>query len=151
MLRHLIRSTIDRYSAGALFLRNIRDLLDQRDQARVTPWGFTLAGHEGMASGSFEPHEVALVRKLLQNVDVFINVGANVGYYCCHALSLGKPVIAIEPLARNLRYLLKNIRNNGWAKQAQIFPVAVGRGTNILEMWGGGHRCIACEGMGVHT
>jgi hypothetical protein len=60
-----------------------------------------------------------------------------VGYYCCHTLGLGKPVIAVEPIARNLYYLLKNIRNNGWATEAQVYPVAVGCGTDILEMCGG--------------
>lgn len=89
-----------------------------------------------MASGDFEPQETKLVRDLLSRVDILVDVGANVGYYCCHALSLGKPVIAIEPITRNLHYLLKNIRSNGWAKQAQVFPVALWRDTEILEMWG---------------
>ncbi|EKD98146.1 MAG: hypothetical protein ACD_23C00564G0002 [uncultured bacterium] len=79
-------------------------------------------------------------------MDVLINVGANVGYYCCHALSLGKPVIAIEPIARNLHYLLTNIRNNGWERQAEVFPVAVGDGANILQMWGGGTGASLIKG-----
>ena len=82
----------------------------------MTPWGFSLAGHETMAAGKFYPQETRLVRDLSQEVDVLVNVGVNVGYYCCHALSLGKPVIAVEPIARNLHYLLKNICNHGWAK-----------------------------------
>lgn len=102
-----------------------------------TPWGFTLVGHSAMARGAFEPEETAIVRRLLQEVDVLVNVGANVGYYCCHALSLGKPVIAVEPIVGNLHYLLKNIHDNGWAQQAQVFPVAMGTNTDILQMWGG--------------
>lgn len=146
MLRTLIRSTIERFPTVSLFLRNTRDLLDQRDPPKMTPWGFTLAGHAAMASGTFEPQETRLVRDLLQDVDVLVNVGANVGYYCCHALSLGKPVTAVEPIRRNLHYLLKNIRNNGWATQAQVFPVALGRDTNILEMWGGGTGASLVKG-----
>ncbi len=69
---------------------------------------------------------------------VLVNVGANVGYYCYHALSMGKPVIAVEPNTRNLHYLLKNIQNNGWAKLAEVFPVAMGSGADILQMWGEG-------------
>ncbi len=91
-----------------------------------------------MADGTFEPEETEVVRMLLQEVDLLVNVGANVGYYCCHALSLGKQVIAVEPIARNLHYLLTNIRNNGWARQAEIYPVALGRETDVLQMWGGG-------------
>jgi FkbM family methyltransferase len=90
-----------------------------------------------MASGQFEPEETRIVLELLREVDVLVNVGANVGYYCLHALSQGKEVIAIEPIARNLHYLLKNIAANGWARNAEVFPIAVGRETDVLQMWGG--------------
>ena len=146
LIRKLIRSAIEPFPAVMLFMRNMRDFLDQRDPPRPTPWGFTLAGHKAMAEGTFEPDETSLVRMLIQEVDVLVNVGANVGYYCCHALSLGKPVIAIEPIARNLHYLLKNIRNNGWSSQAQVYPVALGCDTDILEMWGGGTGASLVKG-----
>ena len=133
-IKSLLRSIIGYCPSLALFLRTLRDQMDQGQIPKMTPWGFTLAGHEAMATGTFEPQETKLVRHLLGEVNLLVNVGANVGYYCCHALSLGKPVIAVEPIARNLRYLLKNILNNGWATEAQVYPVAVGRGTDILEM-----------------
>ncbi|MFO1422288.1 MAG: hypothetical protein U1F70_01345 [Candidatus Competibacteraceae bacterium] len=106
-IKSLLRSVVERFPLFALFLRALRDQLDQRQPPKITPWRFILAGHEGMASGEFEPLETRLVRDLLGEVDLLVNVGANIGYYCCHALSLGKPVIAMEPIARNLRYLLK--------------------------------------------
>lgn len=99
-----------------------------------------------MAAGTFEPEETELVRTLLQEADVLVNIGANVGYYCCHALSLGKPVIAVEPIARNLHYLLTNIRNNDWSRQAEVFPVALGGKTDILQMWGGGTGASLIKG-----
>jgi FkbM family methyltransferase len=74
-------------------------------------------------------------------VDVLVNVGANVGCYCCHALSLDKRVVAIEPIARNLHYLLRNVVENGWAQQCEIFPVALAAQTDVLRMWGGLARC----------
>lgn len=138
MIKNLIKSAIERFPALALFYRNSRDLLDQRQLPHKTPWDFSFAGHDAMANGEFEPEETRIVRKLLMDVDVLVNIGANVGYYCCHALSMGKPVVAIEPNTRNLHYLLKNIQNNGWAKQAEVFPVAMGEGIDILRMWGGG-------------
>jgi len=146
MLRALIRSRIDRNPNLALFLRNIRDLLDRRDSPRATPWGFKLSGHAAMAEGVFEPEETRLVRDLLQDVDILVNVGANIGYYCCHALSLGKPVIAVEPITRNLHYLLQNIRINGWAEQSEVYPVALGSASGILEMWGGGTGASLIKG-----
>jgi FkbM family methyltransferase len=145
-MKILIKSLVDRIPSLALFYRNSRDLLDQRHPPRKTPWGFTFAGHDAMAEGSFEPEETKVVRRLMADVDVLVNIGANVGYYCCHALSLGKPVIAAEPNTRNLHYLLKNIQNNGWSSQAEVFPVAIGAGANILQMWGGGTGASLVKG-----
>ncbi len=146
MIREILRTVLEHVPVLAQFLRNSRDLLDQRLPAKKTPWGFTLAGHDAMAAGTFEPEETVLVRKLLQEVDVLVNVGSNVGYYCCHALSMGKPVIAVEPIARNLNYLLTNIRNNGWSQQAEVFPVALGAAPDILQMWGGGTGASLIKG-----
>jgi len=99
-----------------------------------------------MASGTFEPQETRLVRDLLEGIDIFVNVGANVGYYCCHALSMGKPVIAVEPVVRNLHYLMRNIVENGWERQVEIFPLAVGARSDILKMWGGGTGASLIKG-----
>ena len=66
-----------------------------------------------------------------------MDVLVNVGYYCCHALSLDKPVIAVESISRNLQYLMRNITENGWAEQAEIFPVALGTKADVLKMCGG--------------
>jgi hypothetical protein len=146
MIRKLLRTTLEHFPVAAQFLRNNRDLLDQSAPAKMTPWGFTLSGHASMAEGTFEPEETKIVRKLLEEVDVLVNIGANVGYYCCHALSLGKSVIAVEPIARNLHYLLTNIRNNGWSQQAEVFSVALGGRADILQMWGGGTGASLIKG-----
>ena len=146
MIRTIVRNSLEQVPSVALFVRNMRDLLDQRQAARRTPWGFTLAGHEVMASGTFEPEETALVRELLQDADVLVNVGANVGYYCCHALSMNRPVIAVEPNARNLHFLLRNLRDNGWSQRAEVFPVALAAESDILTMWGGGTGASLVKG-----
>lgn len=145
-MRDILRNLVDRSPSVALAYRNLRDLMDTHQPAIKTPWGFTLAGHKLMASGLFEPKETALVRELLKEVDLLVNVGANVGYYCCHALEMGKKVVAVEPIYRNLHYLLKNIRNNGWSRSAEIYPVALGAQTDILEMWGGGTGASLIKG-----
>ena len=136
-MRKIIRSAIDEFPTIANLARSIRDQLDRRDTARTTPWGFKLAGNVNMASGCFEVVETQVVRRLLQDVDILINIGANIGYYCCHALSLGKPVIAVEPIPRNLYYLMNNLRINGWANHVEVFPVALSAEPGILEMYGG--------------
>ena len=138
MIRSTVRSVVERSPRVARIYREVRDQLDQGAPAVVTPWGWTLRGHPTMAGGGHEPNETRLVRELLQDVDVLVNVGANVGYYCCHALELGKTVIAIEPVARNVRYLLANIDDNGWGNRAEVFPVALGAESGVQTIYGGG-------------
>ncbi len=116
--------------------RNTREQIDLMEEPKTTPWGFKLAGNKAMANGTFEPDETKLVRYLLQDVDVLVNVGANVGYYCCHALNMGKPVIAFEPINRNVHYLCKNIKVNGWVG-AEIYPIALSNKVGLLDIYGG--------------
>lgn len=138
MIKRLLRAVFEAFPGVALLARNLRDQFDRRAPFITTPWGFLLAGHGAMARGEFEPEETQLVSRLLDDVEVFVNVGANIGYYCCHALNRGIGVIAVEPMERNLHYLLKNIHGNGWAGKAQVFPVAAGAATSVLQMWGSG-------------
>lgn len=146
MIKKTIKLLVESFPTFAQIYRNTRDLLEQRRQGLKTQWGFTFAGHDSMARGCFEQNETKIVRKILLDIDLLVNIGANVGYYCCHALSMNKPVIAIEPNIRNLHYLIKNIQNNSWANLAEIFPVALGEQTGILEMWGSGTGASLIKG-----
>ena len=51
-----------------------------------TSMGFKFIGNSLMESGQFEQLESEWVRRIIKDADVFVNVGANVGYYCCIAL-----------------------------------------------------------------
>lgn len=133
-----MRKFLKSLPGSVLIYRFIRDVLDRGQPLLPTPWGFLLSGNRVMASGSFEPNETRLLQTLLPNVEIFVNVGANIGYYCCHAINCGCKVVAFEPVARNLYYLLRNINANGWSREIQVFPVALGSESNILPMWGGG-------------
>jgi len=129
-----------------LFLRSFQDAKDKTMPSIPTKWGFSLAGNVEMAHGNFEPEETRVVLSLLEEVDFLINVGANIGYYTCHALAKGKHAIAVEPMQRNIYYLLMNIKSNGWEKQVQVFPVAVGDAADVLDIWGGGTGASLIKG-----
>lgn len=141
----LLRTLDDRAPRIATTYRSVRDQLDFMEEAKATPWGFKLAGNAAMAQGTFEPTETELIRSILKQVDILVNVGANVGYYCCHALSLGIPIIAFEPIERNLRYLYKNIKINGWSG-AEIYPIALSNFVGVLEMYGGNTGASVVKG-----
>lgn len=57
-----------------------------------------------------------LIYKTLEKGDVFVDVGANVGYYTLLASSLLGPrgvVISVEPVPETFKVLLRNIKLNG--------------------------------------
>lgn len=146
MIKRILKLIIERTPQLAQLYRNSRDILDRNMVSMSTPWGFSLSGHKLMASGSHEPQETKIVRELLNEVNFLVNVGANVGYYCLHALNLVKSVIAIEPIPRNVHYLLRNIHENGYGNLTEVFPVALGAKPDILKMWGGGTGASLIKG-----
>ncbi len=127
----------DRYLPGMAFsYRRWREQSALDKRIGLTPWGFKFSGNSNMATGEFEKEETNITRNLLKDVDVLVNVGANIGYYCLHALSVGKEVIAFEPIQSNLGFLCKNVLDNGWS--CEIFPLALSNKPGILKIYGGG-------------
>jgi len=105
-----------------------------------TPHGFRLSASRyhanlQMQSGEFEPEEVALIQRHIKECDLFIDVGANIGYYTCLAAVAGKPVIAFEPQPRNLKNLAENVRLNSF-KSVEVFPVALGAEAGVADLYG---------------
>lgn len=112
----------------------------------VTPYGFKFAGNRHMMEGRFEVEEVNFVTEYLKRADVFINIGANIGYYVCLAIQAGKPAVAVEPMHRNLRCLYNNITLNGWQDMAEVYPLALGRTSGLIEIYGGGTTASLVKG-----
>ncbi|BBO99917.1 FkbM family methyltransferase [Sulfuriferula nivalis] len=107
----------------------------------VTPLGFKLTSglhpaYELMRIGKFEVEETAIITKLLPQVDVFVDIGANLGYYTCLALQSGKPVIAFEPQQQNLQCLFQNLTANGWESRTEVFPLALSDRPGLLTLYG---------------
>ena len=128
------------------FERTLRFYWKSLNHAPVTPHGFRLYGNRAMQDGRFEPTETKLVRKILPHCEAFINVGANVGYYCCHSAQAGVPAYAFEPIDLNVRHLLANIRANAWSDKVEVYPVALGTETGILEIFGVGTGASLIKG-----
>ena len=121
-----------------LFSRYLKFYWRVSGPAPMTPQGFKFHGNRHMLAGRFELDETRVFNHLIQNVDGFVNVGANVGYYCCLALQAGKEVIAFEPVDLNIRYLLANVRLNGWNGRFELLPVCLGDHAGIVSLYGGG-------------
>lgn len=93
--------------------------------------------------GSFEPNEFALLDRILRPGMVFVDVGANDGYYTLFAarrIGAGGRVIAVEPSTRERVNLKRNIARNGLAN-VTVIPAALGAvcGTADLQLAQGVH------------
>lgn len=104
----------------------------------TTPMGYRFSGPAQMEAGTFEQEEKALIEKHLRLADVFVDVGANVGYFTCLACSMNKHVVAVEPLASNLRYLYANLQANGWSEDVEVYPVGLAEKPGLAAFYGAG-------------
>jgi len=89
-----------------------------------------------MVESHFEMTEMKILKEFIETSDIFIDIGANIGYYTCIACSLGKKVLAFEPQWHNLKCLLDNVSINNWTQQAEIFPIGLGKEPGILTLYG---------------
>lgn len=114
--------------------------------AIMTVHGFYFNGVSGMQDGTFEPEETALVNQIFNAVDLFLNVGANSGYYCCFAQQKGIKTIALEPVRSNVTYIAQNMAANGWGDNITVLPVAAGETTGFIDIYGIGTGASVVKG-----
>ena len=86
--------------------------------------------------GSFEPNEFAFVDRVLKPGMVFIDVGANDGYYTLFAARRVGPtgkVIAVEPSSRERAHLQRNLGRNG-LENVQVVAAALGAQAGFVDL-----------------
>lgn len=77
-----------------------------------------------LAAGKIhDPHIRNLIVREVQSKEapVFIDVGANTGYFSLTALALGAKVVSIEPFRENMGVLMSSIRRNGWTQRSHLY------------------------------
>lgn len=106
-------------------------------------------------TGVYETPLTKRVAELASQGGVLVDVGANLGYFSLlwAALNRQNKCIAFEASPRNIPFLNKNIRNNGFESQIEVIPVAAGKEAGRLRFdlgpeeqtgWGG----FAAAGVG---
>ena len=139
MIIRVIKPFIERFPRIAKFYRNFRDNKQNSGEPIETTMGFKFIGNSAMSLGKFEPEETEIFKSIINNVDILVNVGANIGYYCCLALNCNKYVIAFEPIDLNVKHLLRNIKANNWEDQIEVYPIALSnKKSGAIEIYGGG-------------
>ena len=142
----VLKPLVEQFPSLAMLYRHMRDSIALGKEPDLTNLGFKFNGNEVMEKGLFETIETKIVQKIFPKVDLVINIGANIGYYVCQALNNNKKVIAFEPMDTNLKYLMRNIKANGWQENCEIYPVALSNKTNIVEIYGGGTGASLIKG-----
>ena len=97
---------------------------------------FKFNGAADMENGMFEPSESLIFDRLIDKFDLFINIGANTGYYVLKALYNEKNVLAFEPVEHNVKMLLRNINENHFSSECSIIPIALGNKKGVLPIYG---------------
>ena len=102
---------------------------------RIYPHYNTIESKMFVSSRLREGKELKLISKFIKNEGVFIDIGANVGYYSLMAAKLGaKKIIGIEPNPIVLNRFRENIKFNDLNKKIKTFQIGVGEKRDTMEL-----------------
>ena len=136
-LFRFLKPIVEKFPSVANYYRYSRDAKILRSEVLFREkLGFFFNGMSAMEEGEFEPDETNIFEKIIDNYDVFINIGANTGYYVCKALKKGISTIAFEPNQLNVNILLRNIEANNFDADFQLFPIALSDKLGVLPLYG---------------
>jgi FkbM family methyltransferase len=96
----------------------------------------TAVGQTIISTTSYEPHVADAIVKHLKSGDVFLDLGANIGYFTLLAASIVKDngkVISFEPNQYNRQLLYASIVENQF-KNITVYPFAVSDSQQILRL-----------------
>jgi len=146
VIRSTVRSAVLRCAPGlAHAYRLMRDRRVAVAPPVQTSFGFTLAGNKRLANGHHEEAEIGVFLGLIERASVCVDIGANIGLYTCVAASRGKHVLAVEPLARNLELLYRNIEANNFT-EVEVFPLGLTSRTGVERIYGFGMGASLIQG-----
>ena len=101
--------------------------------------GFAFLNHPAatkeMERGTFELGEKKWLSGHFSNYSLFLNVGANTGYFALMAAKFGLKVIAIEPDETNFKFLIRNFSANGF-ENFELYSMALSDSNGALSLFG---------------
>lgn len=134
-LKSFLYKTRPELAVASEFYGAYRDF--RKSGMKKTPYGFMLAGPENMQDGTYEKKETQNMIAYMKEAEVFIDIGANVGYYTCIARSMNLKVLAIEPLWHNLLYIYNNLNINQF-NDVEVYPLGLADKPGVAVLYGMG-------------
>ena len=111
------------------------DVLYYGCKLRLKPLDNTIDSKIVFSSKRRERTELRVISRYLDDGGVFVDIGANIGYYALNAALLGaKKVIAIEPNPTILARLKDNIALNDLQSKITVCDVAVGAKRGVVKL-----------------
>jgi len=90
-----------------------------------------------LETGIWEPFETSLVQRFLGPGDVFVDVGANIGYFtvlAAHHVGPRGRVYAVEPDPANVALLRDNLQRNACEDRVQVLPAALAATDGVARL-----------------
>ena len=81
--------------------------------------------------------DVAQMLSLIEECEVFVDVGAYIGYYSCIAARKGKYTVAVEPHPVNFQVLRQNLSENKLAQAFEVHATAISDRHGVTTLFGG--------------
>ena len=103
---------------------------------RLYPHDNTIESKMIVSSRLREAKELEIISKYIKNGGIFLDIGANIGYYSLMAAKLGATkIIGIEPNPVVLNRFKENIRFNGFDKKIKTFQLGIGEKIESRDLY----------------
>ena len=92
----------------------------------------------GLMGGFYEKIELEVFERLAAISKTIVDVGANIGLYCCVAADRAPAsgrIVAFEPVPENLRYLRRNLEENERTARVVVEEQAVGQASGKIQIY----------------
>ncbi len=113
------------------------DLQYRGVKLRIRPFGNSIESNILFSSKFREYRELKTIKKFVNSSTLFLDIGANFGYYSLFAASFGaRRCISFEPNPILINRINENVRINNFTKKITIAPYALGdkKGTVSLQI-----------------
>lgn len=86
-----------------------------------------------LKNGYWDKNKTLIIEKIIENNKniVFVDIGANIGYFSLFCASKGIKTISFEPIKDNYELFIKSIKDNGFEDLIKLYEVALG---NVRKM-----------------
>ena len=111
------------------------DLIYNGLKLRIRPFGNTIESNILFSSKTREKSELEFIKKFVDSNTLFLDIGANFGYYSLFVASFGaRKCIGFEPNPVLIERMNENIKLNKLTDKIVVAPFALGEKSKIVDL-----------------